>query len=177
MFARPSHWSRIWQSRIVTADDGLYRGAENVVEAAEWADCAMVYDDFGEAWGTVAWLHDKPDSWWLGRYPFYRERGWPPIMGAAEVCFASEMDADLFLAATPESYVRRAWCGPWEGPTAAILDWKRPEAVRLWLSLVKGVQCETEALATAVESTLRAAPARQRLKIRSDTAEGLRRAA
>ncbi len=165
-FAAPFRRPHIWQARIVTSSDGFYRGALDVIEPAEWADCAMVHDDRGEAWGSVAWLHDRPHEWWIGRYPFYAEKSEPPIMGAAEVVFAADMVADLLLVETPEAYVTRAWCGRWDGPLAVILDWRRTDAVMLWLSLVRHVRCESKRLADAVESAFRAATARQRLRIK-----------
>jgi hypothetical protein len=150
-----------WRSRIVPAADGLYRGAEDG-ERGELADCAMVHDDLSEAWGTVAWLRGKPEEWWLGRYPFYPEKGWPPVIGAAEIIFASDMESDLLLVETPDRWIQLATAGPWPGPCAAILDWSRREALRTWLWLPRSIRCESSAIAEALDDILNDVPRLER---------------
>jgi hypothetical protein len=154
VFVKPCLQPHIWQSRIVTGADGFYRGALDAIESAEWADCAMVHDDIGESWGTVAWLHDKPGEWWLGRYPFYVEKGWPPIMGAENIMRAGYFDSDVLLVATPERYVTLGWTGRELGPVCCILDWSRRDSIPLWLSVPRAVRCESAELAASLKAVL-----------------------
>ena len=165
-FMQPFQRPHTWECRIIPGDDGLYQGAEHGL--GQLARGAMVHDDIGEAWGTVAWLPGEPHAWWLGRYPFYQEKGQPPVLGAAEIIFASEMGADLLLVETPARWVRLATLGPWDGPTACVLNWKRPAAVRLWLSLARGVWCENERLARKLDRLLDGRPATRRVRIRAE---------
>ena len=163
-----------WETRIIPGDDGLYHGAEH--SEGQLARGAVVHDDSGEAWGTVAWLHDRPQEWWLGRYPFYPEKGHPPVMGAAEIIFAADMGCDLLLLETPAAYVLRSTIGPWDGPAAVVLDWRRTDALHVWLSMVRDFICETPTLARAVKS-LGAKLANQRLRIKVEVAESHKEAA
>ncbi len=120
---------------------------------------ASVVDEFGCYLDTVGWRPEASDEWWC-------LNGHGALLGLDELLFAEEVGSDLFLVETPARWCAAATAGPWPGPAACILDWQRLDAVRLFLSLVGGVQCETIALARAVESALRVAPARQRLRIR-----------
>lgn len=173
-FIKPFQRPHTWTTRIILGDDGLYHGAAR--EPGELADCAMVHDDVGAAWGTVAWLRDRSQEWWLGRYPFYPEKGHPPVMGAAEIIFAANVGCDLLLLETPAAYVLRATIGPWDGPAAVVLDWRRTDALHVWLSMVRGFICETPALVRAVKS-LGAKLANQRLRIKVEVAESHKEAA
>jgi hypothetical protein len=123
-----------------------------------------VADDLGYFADAVAWLPDNPAEWSMLQRRI-------PIMGAAEVLFAAEVGCDLFLVETPGRWCEIACRGPWPGPCAVILDWDARDSLRLWLSLVRGVQCETPALARALGTVLCAAPARQRLRV--ELAEGV----
>ena len=165
----PFRQPHTWEARIIPGDDGLYHDAEH--GEGQLACGAMVHDDQGEVWGTVAWLRDRPQEWWLGRYPFYPEKGQPPILGAAEIIFAADMGCDLLLLETPAEYVRRATVGPWDAPAAVVLDWRRPDAARTWLGLVRAMRCETPALAREVQSVLGGTRARARLRVRLEAAE------
>jgi hypothetical protein len=166
MFTAPFQRPRVYKASIIVDGKGCYRGAIKGREPGRLARVAVVDDDQGEPWAAVAWLTNNPVEWWIGKFPFPPHQSFPPIMGAAEVVFASDWDADLLLVETPDRWVELATSAVWAGPTACVLAWDRPDAVSEWLSLVKVVLCETPALARALKSVLGAVPAPQRLSVR-----------
>lgn len=155
-FVAPFRRPRLIEARIQRLETGRFTVGRGVGEPAM---TVAVPDELGFWWDTAAWPLADPGDW-------YTAHGRAYVLGLDEILFAREVGADLMLVATPARFVELATMGPWVGPAAVIIDWEQAEALRLALSLVRAVRCDTPELARAVETVLHAAPRRQRLKIK-----------
>ena len=153
-FVTPFLLPRLFRAPIRPQADGRFRFARG----GETACLANIPDDLGYFGDCVAWMANNPGEWWM------HERRLP-ILALPELTFAADVGCDVFVVEHPARWYELAWLGRWPGPCCAVLDWDARDSLRLWLSLVRGVQCETAELARAVEAVLRAAPVRQRLHI------------
>lgn len=153
-FTYPLIRPRLFQARIQPQPDGRFAFARDGEEAC----LVNVPDDLGWYGDCVGWLDADPAEWWMQSRRL-------PILGMPEIAFANDAACDLFLLATPARFFALGTTGPWPGPCAVILDWDARDSLRLWLSLVRGVRCETPALTRAMRGLLDAEPARQRLRI------------
>jgi len=146
----------IFQARIQTWTDDTFTFSRNHNDFGEWADCAVVRDDVDKWAGCVAWLHDRPNEWWLyaGRPIGLEDLRAPVIMGMRDVRMASFFESDVYLVATPEKFISLSWTGRTPGPMCCVLDWGRRNEIALWLSLPKGVRCENTQLAQTLGRAL-----------------------
>lgn len=166
MFSAPSTLPHIFRARIRPRPGGGFTFARD----GDMACLVNVPDDLGYFGDCVAWLPGNPSEWWM-------HEGRLPILGVPEVVFAGDVGCDVFLVETPARYVELARCGRWPGACAVVLDWGTHDSLRLWLSLVRGVQCETSRLARVVEAVLRATPAWRRFRVGFESPMDHRKAA
>ena len=97
-------------------------------------------DDPGE---LIAWFPQEPSRWWC-------RTGLLPILNPEAVEAAAHFGQRLAIHATPLSWLKA------EGDGIVILS--RSADLRLWLSGVPAVTCETDALGGAVDRALRDRP-------------------